>query len=82
MTAHGVEIVPVEVEVDPNAIIGLRWLRQRRPKDWSEPIAPVDDMTPRRSCSISVWSSRADRSADPASVRTTAEEGFRRCGMT
>jgi hypothetical protein len=41
-TKTGVEIVDVEVEVDPDGKIGLQWLRQRQGRMWREVIHVED----------------------------------------
>jgi hypothetical protein len=42
VTKTGVEIVDVEVDVDPDGKIGLQWLRQRQGKMWREVIHVED----------------------------------------
>jgi len=42
VTKTGVEIVDVEVEVDPDGKIGLQWLRQRQGRMWREVVVVED----------------------------------------
>jgi hypothetical protein len=50
VTAKGkIEVVDCVVDVGPDGRTGLQWLRQRRPRDWSEPRTTddvVDDPSP------------------------------------
>jgi hypothetical protein len=41
-TRDGIEVVPVEVDVDPDGKIGLQWLRQRQGDRWRE-VVHVED---------------------------------------
>jgi hypothetical protein len=42
VTKDGVEVVPVEVEIDGDAKIGMQWLRQRQGNVWREKIIVED----------------------------------------
>jgi hypothetical protein len=41
-TKTGVEIVDIEVDVDPDAKVGLAWLRQRQGRMWREVVVVED----------------------------------------